>query len=77
MCICSKSCKFLLRIFPGWEVCSVNVEGHSVGSLAIWNPSLADFKAFVIHASILHEGRIKGPRHEVNITNYYGPYVHR
>ena len=37
----------IFKIFLGWECCAMDAVGISRGVLAIWNPSVVDFKPFL------------------------------
>lgn len=70
----AKACHCFLKIFPGWEVCVVDYQGHSGGLLCIWNPYVVYFVSYSSFAGIILEGNIKGFDERVVFLNCYSPY---
>ena len=77
MSSCSMAYEYFLKIFPRWECCALDANGLSDKLLAIWNPSLVDFRRYNSPTGIILEGRIRGCDHPVKVVNYYAPYVGR
>jgi len=70
-------CEPFLKIFPRWECCSMDVEGHLRGVIFIWNPLIDNLKPSSSRLGILLEGRIKGFDNMIIIINCYDPYSQR
>lgn len=64
----------LLNICPEWFVCATNAMGHSNGWVAMWDPRVITFKAFLSCLGIILINHMMGTNLQFFIINSYAPY---
>ena len=72
-----KAIRVCLGFKPGWCVVAVDANGHSSGTIAIWDPTMANLKAYNFFGGILLSSQIRGMVGTYNIKNLYVPYQNR
>lgn len=65
------------KLFPSWEICSVDAEGFSRGFLSSWNLYIVNCIPYFSIARILLEGFVKKWNRLIKVLKCYGPYKER